>query len=96
MTDELVNKGQHDRSHICISRKTERRFWSRHLRITEAALQEVIGKVGNSAAAVGTDRGSPKLTSAYRQQSHRLHIIVQNVLLTTAVPFDGDASQFVQ
>jgi len=57
MTDELVNKGQHDRSHICISRKTERRFWSRHLRVTEAALQEVIDQVGNSAAAVRKELG---------------------------------------
>jgi hypothetical protein len=45
MTDDLVNKGQRDRSHICMSRKTERRFWLRHLRVSESDLrQERIGR----------------------------------------------------
>jgi hypothetical protein len=52
MTDELVDKGQRDRSHICIAKMAERRFWSRHLGVSEDQLQAIVGKVGNSAAAV--------------------------------------------
>jgi hypothetical protein len=60
MTDELVNKGQRDRSHICLERKAEIRFWSRHLGISEQDLLRVVEKVGNSAATVRREVGLAK------------------------------------
>ena len=60
MTDELVNKGRLDRGHISMSSRAERRFWSRHLGLTEGDLQQVVDKVGNSIAAVRKELGRAK------------------------------------
>jgi len=43
-----------------MSSRAERRFWSRHLGLTEGDLQQVVDKVGNSIAAVRKELGRAK------------------------------------
>jgi hypothetical protein len=41
-----------DRSKIAIDHPAEFKYWSKHLGITPEELRRIVGKVGNSAAAV--------------------------------------------
>ena len=52
MSDDLLDKGQRDRSQISMGQPHEVQYWTRHLGVTKDELQRTIGKVGNSAAAV--------------------------------------------
>lgn len=52
MTDRLAMKGQQDRSHIAMNADDEVHYWTKHLGITRDELQQLVDKVGNSAAAV--------------------------------------------
>jgi len=51
MSDELADKGYHDRCHIGLDAR-DLRQWSRHFGVPKSVLEDVVGKVGNSAAAV--------------------------------------------
>ncbi|MBR1087350.1 DUF3606 domain-containing protein [Bradyrhizobium manausense] len=48
----LTRRAQPDRSKINMDRDEEVKSWSREFGITRAKLQEIVEKVGNSAAAV--------------------------------------------
>lgn len=48
----LTRRAQPDRSKINMDRDEEVKSWSREFGITRAKLQEIVDKVGNSAAAV--------------------------------------------
>jgi len=50
--DKLTRRGQPDRSKINMDEDYEVKYWARELGITRARLQQLIDKVGNSAAAV--------------------------------------------
>lgn len=52
MSDDKINRGQPDRSKINLSEPYEVQYWTRHLGVTREALEKVIDKVGDSAAAV--------------------------------------------
>lgn len=64
MTDDLLNKGPRDRSHISMAQAHEVHYWTRHFGISKDDLQRAIEKVGTSAAAVrkelGLMDGAPK------------------------------------
>jgi len=51
MSDELADKGYHDRGHIGLDAR-DLRQWARHFGVPKSVLEDVVGKVGNSAAAV--------------------------------------------
>ncbi|HEV7877673.1 DUF3606 domain-containing protein [Bradyrhizobium sp.] len=55
MSDDLLDKGQRDRSHM--GQPHEGQYWTRHLRVTRDELQRTVDKVGNSAAAVRKELG---------------------------------------
>jgi len=57
MSDDLLNKGRRDRSHISMSEPHEVYYWTRHLGISKEELQRAIEKVGTSAAAVRKELG---------------------------------------
>jgi hypothetical protein len=57
MSDDLLNKGQRDRSHIAMGQSHEVQYWTRHLGVTKDELQRTVDKVGNSAAAVRKELG---------------------------------------
>ena len=57
MSDDLLNKGQRDRSHIAMDQPHEVQYWTRHLGVTKDELQRAVDKVGNSAAAVRKELG---------------------------------------
>jgi hypothetical protein len=57
MTDNLLDKGQRDRSHISMGRAHEVHYWTRHLGVTRDELQRTVDKVGNSVAAVRKELG---------------------------------------
>jgi hypothetical protein len=57
MTDDLLNKGPRDRSHISMGQTHEVHYWTRHLGISKEELQRAIEKVGTSAAAVRKELG---------------------------------------
>jgi hypothetical protein len=57
MSDNLLNKGQRDRSHISMGQPHEVQYWTRHLGVSKGDLQRAIEKVGNSAAAVRKELG---------------------------------------
>jgi hypothetical protein len=57
MTDDLLNKGRHDRSHICLGQPHEVHYWTKHLGVTNDELRRAIEKVGDSAAAVRKELG---------------------------------------
>jgi Protein of unknown function (DUF3606) len=57
MSDDLLNKGQRDRSHIAMGQPHEVHYWTRHLGVSKDELQRAIEKVGNSAAAVRKELG---------------------------------------
>ena len=48
----LTKRTQPDRSKINMNRDHEIKYWAHELGITRAQLQQVVNKVGNSAAAV--------------------------------------------
>jgi 3-oxoacyl-[acyl-carrier-protein] synthase III len=57
MTDNLLDKGQRDRSHIAMGQPHEVQYWTRHLGVTKEELQRSVDKVGNSVAAVRKELG---------------------------------------
>jgi hypothetical protein len=57
MSDDLLDKGQRDRSHIAMGQPHEVRYWSKHLGVTKDELQRTVDKVGNSVAAVRKELG---------------------------------------
>jgi hypothetical protein len=57
MSDDLLDKGKRDRSHIAMGQPHEVQYWTRHLGVTQEQLQRTVGKVGNSAAAVRKELG---------------------------------------
>ena len=57
MSDDLLDKGQRDRSHISMGQPHEVQYWTRHLGVTRDELQRTVDKVGNSAAAVRKELG---------------------------------------
>ena len=59
MSDDLLDKGQRDRSHISMGQPHEVQFWTRHLGVTRNELQRTVDKVGNSVAAVRKQLGLP-------------------------------------
>jgi 3-oxoacyl-[acyl-carrier-protein] synthase III len=52
MADDKTRRGQPDRSKINMSEGYEVQYWTKHLGISREKLQQLIDKVGNSAAAV--------------------------------------------
>ena len=57
MSDDLLDKGQRDRSHIAMGQPHEVHYWTKHLGVSKDELQRAIEKVGNSAAAVRKELG---------------------------------------
>jgi len=57
MSDDLLNKGQRDRSHISMGQPHEVHYWTKHLGVSKDELHRAIEKVGNSAAAVRKELG---------------------------------------
>jgi 3-oxoacyl-[acyl-carrier-protein] synthase III len=57
MTDNLLDKGQRDRSHIAMGQPHEVHYWTKHLGVSKEELQRTVEKVGNSAAAVRKELG---------------------------------------
>ena len=52
MTDSLTKRDQPDRSKINMNEDNEVHYWTKHLNISKEKLQNIVDKVGNSAAAV--------------------------------------------
>lgn len=52
MTDDKTDRGPQDRSRISLSEDYEVRYWTEALGISRERLEEVVGRVGNSADAV--------------------------------------------
>jgi 3-oxoacyl-[acyl-carrier-protein] synthase III len=52
MSDSKLNRGEPDRSKINMNEDYEVQYWTKHLGISREKLQQVVEKVGNSAAAV--------------------------------------------
>jgi 3-oxoacyl-[acyl-carrier-protein] synthase III len=52
MADDKTRRGQPDRSKINMSEGYQVQYWTKHLGISHEKLQQLIDKVGNSAAAV--------------------------------------------
>jgi len=50
--DNLQKKGTADRSKINMSEAFEVKYWSKELGVSKDKLQQLVDKVGNSAAAV--------------------------------------------
>ena len=57
MSDDLKNRGSHDRSRIAINEAHEVRYWTEILGVSNEELQLVVDKVGNSADAVRKELG---------------------------------------
>jgi hypothetical protein len=57
MSDDLLDKGQHARSHIAMGQPIEVHSWARQLGVTPDELQRTVDKVGNSVAAVRKELG---------------------------------------
>ncbi|WP_375414774.1 DUF3606 domain-containing protein [uncultured Bradyrhizobium sp.] len=74
MNDDLLNKGQRDRSHIAMGQPHEVQYWTEHLRVTTDELQRAVDKVGNFAAAVRKElglMGEPPMTALQHGESLR-------------------------
>ena len=56
--DNLTKKGRADRSKIHMREAWELDFWTKELGVSRGELQNVIAKVGNSAAAVRKELSS--------------------------------------
>jgi 3-oxoacyl-[acyl-carrier-protein] synthase III len=52
MPDDILNRGEPDRSKINMSEDYEVQYWAKHLGVSKEKLAQVVEKVGNSAAAV--------------------------------------------
>lgn len=52
MPDDKTKKGPQDRNRISLSEDYEVRYWSKKFGVTPEQLRKVVGKVGNSVAAV--------------------------------------------
>ena len=52
MSDNLQDRGIHDRTHINLTEEHEVQYWTSALGIAEEELRRVVGEVGNSAEAV--------------------------------------------
>ncbi|MFL6707342.1 MAG: DUF3606 domain-containing protein [Massilia sp.] len=52
MSDDLTKRGQQDRSRIAMQEPHEVRYWTETLGLNKEQLQELVDRVGNSAAAV--------------------------------------------
>lgn len=52
MTDNLQQRGPHDRSRVSLDQDYEVRYWTNELGCTEEQLREAVRKVGSSADAV--------------------------------------------
>jgi hypothetical protein len=57
MADNVLKRGQPDRSRINMSESYEVRYWTKHLGITRDELQRLVDKVGSSASAVRKELG---------------------------------------
>jgi len=57
MADNVLNRGQPDRSKINMSEDYEVQYWTKHLGISREELQRAVDKVGNSASAVRKQLG---------------------------------------
>jgi hypothetical protein len=57
MSDNLLKRGQPDRSLINMSEEHELKYWTKHLGVTREELQRAVEKVGNAAAAVRKELG---------------------------------------
>lgn len=61
MAKELShNRARRDRSKIDLANQAETKFWARELGIGLPELEKLVEKVGNSAAAVRKELGTPK------------------------------------
>jgi hypothetical protein len=52
-----INRGEPDRSKINMNQDYEVKYWTKHLGVSKELLQQVVDKVGNSAAAVRKELG---------------------------------------
>jgi hypothetical protein len=52
MADDLNNRGPQDRNRISLEGRHEVAYWTKALGIDEAALKQLVARVGNNAAAV--------------------------------------------
>ena len=57
MADNLLNRGQPDRSLINMGEEHKVKYWTKHLDVSREELQRAVDKVGNSAAAVRKELG---------------------------------------
>jgi hypothetical protein len=57
MSDDVLKRGQPDRSHINMHEDYEVKYWSKHLGVTREELQRLVDKVGNGASAVRKELG---------------------------------------
>jgi hypothetical protein len=57
MSDEVLKRGQPDRSRINMHEDYEIKYWTRHLGVTREELQRLVDKVGNAASAVRKELG---------------------------------------
>jgi len=57
MTDDKTNTGNPDRQRISLSEDYEVRDWAQRFGVTEKALRDAVGRVGNDADAVRRELG---------------------------------------
>lgn len=57
MADNLLRRGQPDRSLINMHEDFEVKYWTKHLGVSLDELKKTIDKVGNAAAAVRKELG---------------------------------------
>jgi len=57
MSDDVLKRGQPDRSHINMHEDYEVKYWCKHLGVTREELQQLVDKVGNAARAVRKQLG---------------------------------------
>ena len=57
MSDDVLKRGQPDRSRINMDAGDEVKYWSKHLGVTREELQRLVDKVGNAASAVRKELG---------------------------------------
>lgn len=52
MADDLRNRGPQDRARIALGEPHEMAYWTRHLGVSMAQLQQAVAEVGNTAEQV--------------------------------------------
>jgi ribosomal protein L31E len=57
VADNLIKRGQPDRSKINMHEAHEVKYWTRALGVTREVLQRAVDKVGNSAVTVRKELG---------------------------------------